>query len=123
EAERFRRFQAPANDGEREEAPPFLLRDMWLDLLEAGRVLGIPERPQSEGTDSYESETYERIYARLLGKRHFESLPIDEVLSTRNESAYDFDFPVHHLLPSAEEAERFIHEAEVAPVRGHWWEV
>src|SRR5262249_8559338 len=74
EAERRRRFLAPASAGEREEAPPHLLREFWLELLTAGRALGaysFADGP-SGGTDSYESETYRAIYSALLQERRAE---------------------------------------------------
>jgi hypothetical protein len=131
ESERMRRSQSPVNAGEREEAPPHLLRQMWLDLLEAGTALGIAAGEGTTGTDpstelgtgSYESGTYERIYGRLLRHRRFEFLSIDAVFDTRGTSAYEFAFPVTPVLPSAHEMVRFIGEVEKQPSVAPWWEV
>jgi hypothetical protein len=125
ESERERRASSPANAGEREEAPPHLLRAMWLDLLEAGRAMNVDVAESTGGTASYERSVYERVYVHLLRHRRFEILSIEEVIDTGGRSAYDFDFPVSPLLPSAAECERFITEAEanVLKATGPWWEV
>jgi hypothetical protein len=125
ESERERRARSPANAGEREEAPPHLLSDMWLDLLEAGRAMGIDVGETGAGTASYDSGVYERIYRHLLRKRRFDVLPIGEVMDTGGRSAYDFDFPVQSLLPSEGDCEKFIAEAEsgAAEARVPWWQV
>ena len=125
ESERERRARSPANAGEREEAPPHLLGDMWLELVEAGRAMGIDIAESAGGTASYESVVYERVYSRLLRHRRFEVLEIDDVTDTGGRSVYDFDFPFSSLLPTARECERFIREAEAnaAGAATPWWEV
>jgi len=125
ELERERRARCPGNAGEREEAPPHLLRAMWLDLLEAGRTMSVDVTERSGGTASYERSVYESVYAHLLRHRRFELMAIDELIDTGGRSAYDFDFPVLPLLPTAAECARFIAEAEAnaAQATSPWWEI
>jgi len=121
EAERERRAASPLHPREREDASPQVLRDLWRELADVARRLGIasrphalPERPPA-GDDAsmpYDPGVYRRVYEAVLRYRSVEIVPLDTVLPTEKLSVYDFAMPVPDLAPSAAEAESFIREAE-----------
>jgi hypothetical protein len=108
EAERERRAAAPRHAQEREDAPPHLLRDAWLEAVEAAIALGLATSTATE----YDAALYEALYSRLLASRHRDVIKVEAVLPTQSLSVYEYAVPVRHLVPAAEEAERFIHVAE-----------
>jgi hypothetical protein len=125
EAERERRMAAPRHPREREDAPPGVLRDLWRQLVEAARALGIPVAV----ADAYDPDAYRRVYEALLRHRHVEVLSLQTVLPTAELSAYDFDVPRRDLVPSETEANDLVREVEarypdpVALARDidRWW--
>ena len=120
--ERRRRFAAPLNEREREDAPPHAMRDMWLELLAAARGLGVPYAA-GPATGDYDAAAYERVYAALLRHRRLEVLRLDKVLPTQDMSVYDISAPVTSLAPTPDEAARFIGLAEQEPADRAWWDV
>ena len=109
EAERARRAAAPVHAREREDAPPDVLRGVWRELVGVATALGIAH--VAADTD-YDPAVYRAVYERLLTRRHVEALMLDERLPTATVSAYDFRIPTVDLLPTEDEAARFIAEAE-----------
>jgi hypothetical protein len=126
EAERERRAASPLHPREREDAPPRVLRDLWRDLAEVARRLGI-----AGGPGPYDAVVYRRVYETVLRHRNVEVVSLDVVLPTETLSVYDFAIAPPDLVPSEAEAEEFIHEVErryadpTALEREitHWWEV
>jgi hypothetical protein len=107
EAERERRAAQARHPREREDAPPPVLRDLWHQLLEVARALGVPV-----GTDAYDPDVYREVYARLLRHRAVDVMPIDAVLPTAAMSVYDFAVPSTDLVPDAADADRLVREME-----------
>jgi hypothetical protein len=123
--ERKRRAAAPANAGEREEAPPAVLDAMWRLCVEAGRAMELTSgRPPT-----YDALLYRRVYERLARHRRLRVLAIDEVLKAPL-SAYEHGDDVSPLLPEGAAIERFLALAESEASEGQedewlarWWEV
>ncbi|MBI1960026.1 MAG: hypothetical protein HYS36_12475, partial [Candidatus Rokubacteria bacterium] len=115
EAERARRAEAPLHSREREDALPEVLRDLWRQLVGVSRALGLAD-PAARPDDDvpYDPATYQRVYERLLTRRHARALPLHTRLPTEGLSAYDFRVPTTDLAPGEEEAARFIGEIEGA---------
>lgn len=115
EAERARRARAPLHRREQEDAPPEVLRDMWRQLAVVARALGVldPATP-ADADPPYDPATYRRVYERLLAHRHALALPLESRLPTEGFSAYDFRVPTVDVVPTAEEAARFIREVEAS---------
>ena len=129
EAERARRTAHPLHPREREDAPPHVLRDLWRDLVEVARVLGIT--PPDGGADSYDPLVYRRVYEAVLRHRHVEVVALDVVLPTGTLSVYDFVAPIPDLVPTEQEADDAIREVEgrypdltaLERAATRWWEV
>jgi hypothetical protein len=110
EAERERRMARPQNDREREDAPPSVLRNLWRELHDVARQLGLTE---GEGADApYDADLYRRVYARVLRRRHAETLPLDTVLPTTGLSVYDFGVVHTDVVPTLAEADAAVEQAE-----------
>ncbi len=109
EAERARRAATPVHAREREDAPPDVLRGVWRELAAVATALGIASDADESG---YDPAVYRAVYERLLGRRHAQALEVDERLPAASVSAYDFRVPIVDLVPSDDEAARFIAEAE-----------
>ena len=117
EAERERRAAHPVHEREREDAPPHVLRDLWRELAGVARRLGVTRTPGGDppsdaGERPYDPELYRRVYETLLRSRHVAVVPMAVVLPTEDRSVYDFAVPRHDLVPSPDEAARFIREVE-----------
>jgi hypothetical protein len=106
EAERERRARAPLHPREREDAPPHVLRALWAEVAAAAGALGI-----ASGAAGYDPTVYQRLYERLLVRRHAQALPVDTRLPTADVSAYDLRVPSVDLVPTAAETVRYIGEA------------
>jgi hypothetical protein len=138
EARRAERAHHPRHPREREDAPPHVLRDLWRDLAEVARVLGVAlgAPPLAPGLDArdvrpYDPAVYRAVYERVLRHRNVEVLELEVILPTEQLSVYDFAFAPVDLVPTEAEATAFIGEAE----RGHgdaaaleremarWWAV
>ncbi|PYO17440.1 MAG: hypothetical protein DMD85_23500 [Candidatus Rokuibacteriota bacterium] len=109
ESERARRAATPVHAREREDAPPDVLRGVWRELVEAATTLGIGG---AAAVTSYEPAIYRAVYERLLAHRHAQALAVDERLPAAGVSAYAFRIPIVDLVPSDEEAARFVADAE-----------
>ena len=128
EAERARRAVQPLHAREREDAPPEVLRDLWLQLVSVAHRLSIATAPPGPGgAMPYDPDVYEQVYLRVLARRHARPLPLDTVLPTAAVSVYDFRVPTEDLVPTEAEAARFV-EAEAGrdPDAGRrqieaWW--
>jgi hypothetical protein len=126
EAERERRSTNPLHAREREDAPPRILRQLWDELAQVARALGIGD-PGPE----YDPVLYRRIYEAVLRHRNVEVVPLDVILPTGGFSVYDFAADVRSLVPTEEEAGAFIATVErrnpdpavLDREIGRWWEV
>lgn len=109
EAERMRRAARPLHAREREDAPPAVLADLWRQMVEAARALGLAD---AGAPAAYDPETYRRVYAHLLRHRHVDVVPLDVVLPTGALSVYDFAIAPRELVPTEAEAVRAIQAVE-----------
>jgi hypothetical protein len=105
EAQRQRRAANPLHPREREDAPPHVLRDLWQSLAEIAGA-------SASGPAPYDPSVYASVYERVLRYRNAERLDLDVILSTETLSVYDFAVAPRDLVPSRDEAERFIREVE-----------
>ena len=123
EDQRERRAAEPLHPREREDAPPHVLRDLWQSLA---AIAG-------GGTDApvpYDPTIYAGVYERVLRHRNTELVELDVILPTERLSVYDFALAPRDLVPTAMDAERFIHEVERRYPDPHvldseiarWWE-
>lgn len=127
EAERERRAARPVHPREREDAPPHVLRDLWLELADVARALGIGVQPG----DGYDPRTYRQVYEALLRHRHVDAIALETVLPTATLSVYDFAVAHADLVPSEEEASAVLREVEarwpdpaaLARDVARWWVV
>jgi hypothetical protein len=122
EAQRGRRAAEPLHPREREDAPPHVLRDLWQSLA---AIAGGGSAPSP-----YDPAVYTGVYERVLRHRNTEVVGLDVILPTERLSVYDFAVSPRDLIPSAPDAERFIHEVERRYVDlrvldgeiARWWE-
>ena len=98
EAERLRRASDPQHPREREDAPPGVLRGLWRQLAGAD----VP----------YDPAIYQRVYERLLARRHVVVLPLSVRLPTTGMSVYDFAVGTTELLPADDEIASAIRDVE-----------
>ena len=129
EAERERRMARPAHPREREDAPPSVLRDLWLELADVARDLGMSAVAHGRSSP-YDPAIYQRVYSRVLCRRRVEILDLDVVLPTASLSVYNFAVPCVELVPSAEEVDAAVRLAEashpdaqaLARASARWWD-
>jgi hypothetical protein len=112
EDERARRMAAPRHPGEREDAPPEVLRDLWRELARVAGTLGLAPAVAPGAEAPYDPDVYAAVYRHLLRHRHAATLPVDTVLDTGGFSAYDLDQAAGELLPEPGEVAAAIREVE-----------
>jgi len=112
ELERARRIHQPAHNREREDAPPDVLRALWEQLADVGRVLGVDRGAAPTAPTPYDPALYERVYRHVLRHRHVERLVVDKLLATTARSVYDFAISTHEVVPTPNEADHFIERVE-----------
>jgi hypothetical protein len=105
EAQRQRRAANPLHPREREDAPPHVLRDLWQSLAEIAGASASEPPP-------YDPSVYASVYERVLRYRNAERIDLEVILPTEKLSVYDFAAVPRDLIPSRDEAERFIREVE-----------
>jgi hypothetical protein len=86
-----------------------VLRGVWRELAGVASTLGIGGAVKD---GEYDPAIYRAIYGRLLAHRHVDALMVDERVAAAGVSAYEFRVPTAALVPSDEEATRFIAAAE-----------
>jgi hypothetical protein len=132
EGERARRAARPLHQREAEDAPPEVLRDLWRQVVAVARRLGLAgDRAESEGEAPYDPVLYERVYARLLTRRHAQTVSLDTVLPTAGRSVYDLRVPTRDLVPTDAEAAELVAQVEagvgepeaLARQIDRWWVV
>jgi hypothetical protein len=129
EQTRERRAAAPLHPREREDAPPAVLRDLWRQLVEAARALGIAPGAGDDRAPAYDPVLYQRVYEALLLHRRVEILALRTVLPTEGLSVYDFAMSCHEVKPREADAEAIVRATEArypdpaALVRDvdRWW--
>ena len=113
EDERARRAARPVNEREREDAPPAVLHALWRHLVAVAGYLGVDGgSPSPSASSPYDPLVYQRVYERVLGHRRTEVVAMDEVLPTTTMSVYDFAVARRDVVPSPEDAARFIRAVE-----------
>jgi hypothetical protein len=126
EAERERRATNPLHPREREDAPPRVLRDLWQELGDVARRLGI-----AASGGGFDPALYRRVYETVLRHRNVEIVALDVILGVEKLSVYDFTIPLPGMVPTSAEAEGFIREVErrypdpalLEREIARWWEV
>lgn len=126
EAERERRSATPLHAREREDAPPRVLRDLWAEVADVARGLGV-----AATATSYDPAAYRRVYERILRYRHVDVVTLDVRLPTETLSVYDFAVVPADVVPSPDAAAQLIGEIErhypdpttVERACARWWEV
>jgi hypothetical protein len=111
EAERERRTEAPLHRREREDAPPGVLRDLWHQLTDGARDLGLTGAPPGRAMP-YDPALYRAVYEHLLAHRHAQTLLVHTRLPASDMSPYDFQIPLMDVIPTEAEAARLIREVE-----------
>ena len=112
EAERDRRTAQPAHPREREDAPPQVLRDLWRELVDVARALGIPVG-SPEADVPYHPSVYRRVYEAVLRHRHVDVVDLKTVLPTAALSVYDFAVQCAELVPRADQADAAVDRKSV----------
>ncbi|MCY4062993.1 MAG: hypothetical protein OXG53_11545 [Chloroflexi bacterium] len=127
EAKRERSIAEPQHENEAHDAPPDLLRALWLDVYRVGVALGLA--PPTTSDAPYSPAVYEAVYSHLLQHRQAQVLPIDEPLQP-TASVYDQAEPLPFLRATAAQAETILAdvEASLAPeaaiaAAASWYEV
>ena len=113
EDERARRAENPLHPREREDAPPHVLQDLWRELFDLGKRLGIaPGAATAGAVPPYDPAVYQRVFDKLLAHRNVEVVPLRVVLPTSALSVYDYAMALPDLVPTSAEADTIIREAE-----------
>jgi hypothetical protein len=110
EAERQRRTSAPLHPREREDAPPDVLHDLWRQLIDAARGLGLV--PETAGELPYDPVLYAEVYRSVLRHRRAEVLAVSTLLPAAAMSPYDLGVPSRDLLPGPADVDRYLAEAD-----------
>jgi len=111
EAKRERSIAEPQHENEAHDAPPDLLRALWLDLYRVGVALGLA--PPTTSDAPYSPAVYEAVYRHLLQHRHAQVLPIDDPLQP-TASVYDQAEPLPFLRATAAQAETILADLEAS---------
>ncbi len=127
ETRRARSIADPQHENEAHDAPPDLLRALWLDVYRVGVLLGLA--PPTKVDAPYSPAVYEAVYRHLLQHRNARVLPIDEPLQP-TASVYDRAEQLPFLRATAAQAETILAdlEASVSPeaaiaAAARWYEV
>ncbi|MCA9835744.1 MAG: hypothetical protein KC422_02470 [Trueperaceae bacterium] len=104
---REKTISSPSHERERADAPPNVLKMLWLDLAALAVNLGIS---QEAGSD-YQPDVYARVYETLLKNRYSLTLPLDEAYKVSG-SVYDLDVVRSELLASPVEVETIMQKVE-----------
>ncbi len=111
EARRARSIAKPEHENEAHDAPPDLLRALWLDMYQAAVALGLA--PATAGDAPYTPSVYEAVYRHLLQHRQAQVLPVDEPLQP-TASVYDQAEPLPFLRATAAQAEAMLADLEAS---------
>ena len=109
ESKRERSIAVPQHANEVHDAPPDLLRALWLDLLRVAEKLGLAD--ETAGDQPYDPEIYAAVYRHLLRHRHIQVLLIDQPLQP-TASVYDLAAKIQHVRATAAEAEAIRRQLE-----------
>ena len=112
EDSRRRRSSDPQHERERADAIPKALRELWRELYRAAHELGVVDSVPEGAAIDYDPLVYQMVYEKILTHRRSEIVPVDIVLSTGNQSVYDFEIPTHDVVPDEDEAMAYIEEVE-----------
>ena len=127
EAKRERSIAVPQHENEVHDAPPDLLRALWLDMRRVAEQLGLADETAAD--QSYDPEIYAAAYRHLLQHRHARVLPMDRALQP-SASVYDYTERLPNLRATPSEAEVIIARLEaehsldeIAAAAGRWYEL
>ena len=108
EKSREKTINEPANEKEKLDAPPNVLRALWQEVNTLAREIGITKaRPDSP----YNPYIYGGVYEALLQHRNAMSVLVNVVLNPAG-SVYDMEVIESVVMASQDEAERIITEVE-----------
>ncbi len=119
ESKRAQTIAAPRHANEADDAPPNILRALWMDLQTLAKTLQLAKQPLDH---AYCPETYAAVYLQLLRHRHASLLPIAMLLPTRG-SVYAHLADLPQLRATPDEAGAALRQAESSPAAQAWWEV
>ena len=111
EAKRARSIAEPQHENEAHDAPPDLLRALWLDVYRVGVALGLA--PATTSDAPYSPAVYGAVYRHLLQHRQAQVLPIDEPLQP-TASVYAQAEPLPFLQATAAQAESIFADLEAS---------
>ena len=109
---RHKRSSDPQHERERADAIPQVMRELWQELYRAAHELGVVDTVPQRADIDYDPQVYRMVYQKLLRHRRSEIVAMDIVLSTGNQSVYDFEIPTHDIIPDEDEALAYIEEVE-----------
>ncbi|MDE2775820.1 MAG: hypothetical protein OXI77_07770 [Chloroflexota bacterium] len=109
EDRRARSIAAPQHENETHDAPPDLLRALWLDVYRVGVALGLAE--EAAGESAYSPAVYEAVYRQLLRHRHARVLPVNEPLQP-TASVYDQMTTLPYLQATRAQAQALLRKLE-----------
>ena len=124
EEARARTISAPQHEREAADAPPNVLRGLWLELQRTAVQLGLSPDEEAD----YDPEVYAHVYEHLLQHRHSQTLFIDEVLNAKG-SVYDFTAQSElaatpdEVMHSLQRVANAYAETELADTVASWYEV
>ena len=100
----------PRHTLENADANPEVLQALWREIHAVARALGVTGDSSADAgpQPAYDPDIYQAIYSRLLRHRNCQVLSIGEQLRPNTQSAHDYDFRTHELVPEPDEAEKFI---------------
>jgi len=104
EAAREQSIAQPSHERERADAPPNVLKALWLELHTVAQKLGLATNsayPDRNPPD-YNPEVYAAVFDHLLRHRHRETLWVNDLLPATG-SVYDFEGIESELVATPEE--------------------
>lgn len=129
EAARQRSIADPQHERERNDAPPNVLRELWIELYRVGQELNFGSSPQLEqvatgdaghrhsapqsSTPLYDPTLYRAIYQQFLRHRRTITLPLDQRYDTSTHSVYTTSFEPAELAPTPVEVSAFVAQVEL----------
>ena len=112
ESARIQTSTSPQNAGERADAIPKVVRELWEELGRVAHRLGVASNSPQNALTYYDPQVYEGVYTSVLKHRHHEVVPVDIVLSIGDHSVYDFEIDTRDVIPSAADVATFVQRVE-----------
>ena len=102
ESARARTFANPSHARESADAPPELLRQLWLDTRTLAVEIGAAA-PVADTQAPFDPDSYAAVYRHLLRRRNAVTVRVDVALE-QNGSVYDLAVQAIDILPTGAEA-------------------